>query len=329
MARGERDNASGSPRLPALLAAQLIVTGAALLSQSLGHQLDSPLVTPVACASLLLFGLPHGTLDIELLRRRDGAGPLVLLVAYGACAAAMYAVWQLAPLLALSLFLAVAVEHFAEDWDEMGSRFIAYGTAVALIATPALLHRTELASIFTLLTGTAAAARLGDLLLILMPVAGIIAVAGTILLWQRGQRCRAIGLAAALLAEAVLPPVVGFSLFFCFVHSPWQLRESLRQLPLPTWDAWLRIILPLTFVAGVLALLIGTVGLLVSLDAAALRASFVTLSVLTLPHMLLPCATRRYRTRVGAAAPRRITARLRDQLAPHRSSSQSSRRFNL
>lgn len=280
---------------------QLAVTGVAILLQVLGNGLDSAVVTPVACALLLVFGLPHGTLDLELLRRRDAGGPGqgTLLVAYGICAAAMFAVWLLAPLLALALFLAAAIEHFAGDWRDMGSRFIAYGTAVALVATPALLHRAELSSIFAALTGTTSASYLADLLLIVMPVAGGIAVAGIGLLWQRGHRQRAIGLAAALLGEALLPPVVGFALFFCLVHSPYQLRESLRQLQRPTQDAWLRIILPLTFVAVTLAALIGASALRVSLDAAALRASFVTLSVLTLPHMLVPYAARRYRTVIG------------------------------
>lgn len=292
--------------LPALLTAQLVATALLILAQSSGGILGGATVTPVACALLLVFGLPHGTLDLELLRRRDDDGPglIVLLLAYLACGAAMYAVWQASPLLALAVFLAVAVEHFAEDWRDVGSRFVAYGTAAAMVATPALGHRAELAAIFVSLTGSAAAARFGDILLLIAPIAGVVAIANCAMLWQGGRRDRAVALAAALIAEAVLPPVVGFALFFGFVHSPYQLRGGLRQLQWPTRDAWVRIIVPLTGAALVLAAFIGAVDLSISLDAGALRASFVTLSVLTIPHMLVPYAVGRYRAATAKSRPR-------------------------
>lgn len=295
-----RDTASRSThgRWPMLVTAQLVVTGIVLSVQGAGQALDGVAVTPIVCALLLLFGLPHGTLDLELLRRRDGRpGLLVLLVGYGMCAAAMFALWQWTPTVALLVFVAIAVEHFAEDWDAMNSRFFEYGTAVALIVTPALLHRPALAAIFETLTGTASAGALGDVMLLFTPVAGLLAVAGAGLLWQRGYRPRAVGLAAALVAEALLPPVIGFALFFCFVHSPQQLRQGISRVRRPTREAWLRIILPLTLAALGLAAAIGATALHVSLHASALRASFVTLSVLTLPHMVLPYAVRRFAPR--------------------------------
>lgn len=290
--RWERESHRPPGRLPYVLIGQLAVTVVAASLQFSGA-IDGQAVTPIACALLLIFGLPHGTLDLELLQRRDGPGLARLLAAYLACVAAMFALWQLAAPLALLIFLAIAVEHFAEDWLAVGSRFVAYGTAVALIATPALRHRVELAAIFTTLTGSSAAATLGNLLLLVVPVAGVIAAVGVGLLWQSGARSRAIGLGAALLAEAVLPPVVGFTLFFCFVHSPQQLRESLARLQRPTREVWLRIILPLTLAALAIAAVIGAAAMRLSLDAGALRASFVTLSVLTLPHMVVPYLARR------------------------------------
>lgn len=296
--------------VPGVLAAQLIATGVAIVAAVLGTGLDGPLLTPLACGLLLVFGLPHGTLDLELLRRRDAAGPglAFLLAAYAGCALVMFALWQVAPFLALGLFMIIAVEHFAEDWADMESRFLGYGVAVALIATPALCHRAAMAAIFVALTGSAAASYIADLLLIVMPVAAVVAVAGVGALWQRGQRYRATGLAAALVAEVALPPVVGFALFFCFVHSPYQLRASLVRVQQTTSDAWRRTIVPLTLTAIGLAVLIGAAAWRVSIDAAALRASFVTLSVLTLPHMFVPYLARCYGTdavRLAAAvAPR-------------------------
>ncbi len=308
VARGGRYSDVHSPRWPrlGLVGAQLALTAAALLAQVFGNPLDTSAITPIACGLLLTFGLPHGTLDLELLRRRDNRGPGIsaLLFAYGACAAAMYALWLLAPLLALIVFIAMAVLHFGEDWQDMGDGFVARGTAVAMIALPALRHRPELAAIFVSLTGTASAASLGDILLLVAPVAGIIALAGAGLLWQSGLRRNALALAGALLAEALLPPVIGFSLFFCFVHSPAQLREAIAQLQRPTRDAWLKIIFPLTIAAIALAVLIGAAEIRNSVNAGALRACFVTLSVLTIPHMVVPFLARRYRPVILRAGPR-------------------------
>ncbi len=290
--------------VPKMLAVQLAITAGAIVVQATGSALVAAPVLPLVCALLLVFGLPHGTLDLELLRRHDARSPrlIILLAAYGVCGGAMYALWQAAPLVALLAFFAIAVEHFAEDWHAMGSRFFAYGTAVALIVTPALRHRADLSIIFATLTGSSSAAHLGDTMLVVMPVAGLIAVAGAALLWQAGDRVRAVGLAAALVAEALLPPVIGFTIFFCCVHSPYQMRDSIARLQRPTRDALIAIILPLTLVAIALAGLIGAAALRVSLDAGALRASFVTLSVLTLPHMLVPYGVRRYRALALRAA---------------------------
>lgn len=292
---------SSPPGSPFLLVAQLLVTAAAIGSQAAGVLGGG--ITPLACALLLLFGLPHGTLDLELLRRRDneGAGLGLLLTAYGACAAAMYLLWQAAPLVALAVFIVIAFEHFAEDWSAMGSRFCANGTAFALIALPALLHRDEIADIFAILGGRSAAA-LADLLLLAAPIAGLIALSGVGLLWQRQSRSLAIGLAAAMVAELVLPPVIGFTIFFCFVHSPAQLRASLATIKMPSQQAWWRVIVPLTLAALLIATAIGAAAIrAATFDGSNisvwLHAAFVTLSVLTLPHMAVPHLARVYRAR--------------------------------
>ncbi len=308
MRRGRRETTFRLPRwhLPTLLAAQLGVITVAVTLQALGVSLTG-VATPLACGALLLFGLPHGTLDLELLRRDDGegAGLGLLLAAYATCAVTMYLLWQAVPPVALILFVAIAIEHFAEDWAAMASRFAAYGTAVALVALPALMHRAELADIFVTLTGARSAALLGDLLLLTGPVAGVIALAGVGMLWQRGDRPLAIGLGAAIAAEIVLPPVIGFAIFFCFVHSPAQLRAGLANVPMPSRQTWRRVIVPLTLTAIVIASAIGAASFTGSFTSASLHAAFVTLSVLTLPHMLVPHFARHYRAR-QACRPRAI-----------------------
>jgi len=46
----------------------ILALALALLAGMAGVPLASPVATAVACVALLVFGLPHGTLDLELIR---------------------------------------------------------------------------------------------------------------------------------------------------------------------------------------------------------------------------------------------------------------------
>ena len=167
----------------------LLVTALAIGLNLAGLIAQTPMTTAILAASLLIFGLPHGSFDLALLRRAGATGATVYLVLlYVGCAAAMYLVWHLAPLLALAAFLVMAVAHFAEDWEACGSRFIATAVAAAIVTAPALLHLAELRALFTILTGDRAAAALADVSLLLAPVALAVALVGVGLLWQADRK---------------------------------------------------------------------------------------------------------------------------------------------
>lgn len=272
--------------------AVVAVTAAAVAAHVAGLPMDTADATVIACLALLVFGLPHGTLDLALLRPgpdRQNARPLrVLLLMYGGCAGVMYLLWVAAPGLALLVFLAVAAVHFAEDWRDTGSAFLAQGIGIAVLATPALAHRDALSSVFTALAGAAVSVRLADALLLVAPVALAVALVGMAALWQAGERARAAGLGCALAAELLLPPVIGFAIFFCLVHSPYALRHGLAELRRPRSRVWRSVIAPLTLAALGIATAIGLRVSPPTLEAGMLTASFVTLSVLTIPHMLVP-----------------------------------------
>ena len=86
-----------------------------------GIDLAGSSLTNLLCLALLLFGLPHGSLDIALIRRRARLGPwqvVTTVSVYLGFAAATYAIWKIAPVWALAGFLVVAIFHFAEDWAD-------------------------------------------------------------------------------------------------------------------------------------------------------------------------------------------------------------------
>ena len=267
-----------------------VAVSIALLLQTTGSVLDGSLATIAACVALLVFGLPHGASDIAVIFDDRPAGGLrwaFVLVAYLAVAGVMYALWRFSSAAALSLFLVAAVLHFSEDWRASGLRLTAIAAAAALVGAPALLHRPETSAIFVALTGDPTAARLADGLNLLAPVAMALATLGFLLIWVAGRRAEAIGGVIALVAMVLLPPVVGFTLFFCLSHSPAHLSVGLAHLRVRWGVRAGGIVAGLTLLALGLAALIyimPTTGSSPSL----IYTSFVTLSVLTLPHLAAP-----------------------------------------
>jgi Brp/Blh family beta-carotene 15,15'-monooxygenase len=240
--------------------------------------LDTPLVTAAVSLLLLVAGMPHGGFDLALIRAAGGgadfgsrAGVIIL---YLGCAAATYALWQAAPVLALAGFLALAVAHFAEDWRRCGSGLLAGGLAAAIVCAPAVLHDGALRGLFASLAGNARAA--------------LLAAVAIIMLIQNQQRGLALAAACSVAAMLMLPPVIGFAVHFCLVHSPLQFRDHAQQLGLRQFRQWRSAVIPLStgglaVAGGILWLNNGT-----SLAHSLYASSFMALAVLVVPHMLVP-----------------------------------------
>ncbi len=264
--------------------------------------------TVAACLALLLVGLPHGALDIELLKRgtalaegkAGGIGSVgLLLLAYLGLAGAMLLLWRAAPVLALVAFLLTAVAHFGEDWAEADQPALALGTAAALLCAPALTHHDQLAAVFQQLCGTMRAASIADGMLMLAPVALAIAAVTVLRLVTLGRTAQGVATVAVLTAMVTLPPVIGFALFFCVHHSPRHLRDAWRSLARRrvALSKIGRATVSVTVAAlGIAALLYAT-EFRVELAARTIAAAFTTLSILTVPHMALPAIVARLSNR--------------------------------
>ncbi len=260
----------------------------------------TPAMTAVISGALLVFGLPHGAFDIALLRRAGGpafsAGATIALVAlYLLGATVTYLLWRAAPGVALAAFLAIAVLHFAEDWCACGSRFTALGIAAAIVSAPALLHREILGGLFVLLTGDARSATLADLQSRVAPPAIVVAMAGALLLYRARQQTMAAVVGCTIAALVFLPPVVGFALFFCLVHSPVQFRHHAESLGLHGFRQWGGEVIPLSIGGLGIATVVFASNSGMPVTTNLFAASFMTLAVLTVPHMLVPMIAGRWR----------------------------------
>ena len=246
----------------------------------------------IASVGIAIFGLPHGALDIALIRRSGGgstASMAVILAVYIAVGLSMAALWWIGPTVALVAFLSIAVVHFAEDWTETGSPFLATGLALAIVSAPALLHRADVGAIFAALTGTSDAGRLRDILLLAAPIAGAVAVAGIAALIAARRFDRAAAAAASLAATFALPPALGFAIFFAAFHSPRHIAGALRALALPRARQWIPVAAPAMLGAvGLVAIVYRLNGGGVAPAMGLTSATFMALSILTIPHMAVP-----------------------------------------
>jgi Brp/Blh family beta-carotene 15,15'-monooxygenase len=269
-----------------------LLTGALLLFSiaMAGVPLGGETATGLLCLGLLLVGLPHGALDIERLKlardagRRSVAG---LFALYLALALGTFLVWQASPVGAMGLFLLTATIHFSEDWETLPDPLLALGTAAALLSAPALFHLEELSAIFATVTGSADAALLAELMRAVAPVAFGLALAGMAAMVRSGEERAALTTVLLLSAMLLLPPVAGFFLFFCLFHSPRHLGEAWRSLSLSR-ERRLAIGIALTLAALGLAAALTGLEARGGLTASLVAATFMTFSILTVPHMLAP-----------------------------------------
>jgi Brp/Blh family beta-carotene 15,15'-monooxygenase len=130
--------------------------------------MNSTHVNMLAAVAIVLAGIPHGTLDVEIAAAHFGqkgiAGKAMIIASYLGCAAAMVLLWVLIPELALVSFLIISIVHFSRDWRGGVDPFLAMMVGWALVALPALASPDDVATIFAALTGNQNGAIIGALL---------------------------------------------------------------------------------------------------------------------------------------------------------------------
>ena len=275
----------------------LVIALTTIVLGSATAALSGAWVTSLACGLLLIVGLPHGALDIVTIRRAAPTEQFAVVGYYFAAAAAMFAIWWIFPLTSLAAFYVVSIVHFSHDWNNEHQQFFRHAIAVALFSAPTFLHAEVLRHLFVALTIDARATLMVDILILVAPVAIAVAVVG--LAAMRDRRRSAEGF-CALVAMVFLPPVVGFAVFFCLFHSPRHFRDG--------WAAISCNVRPVTSVQ-IVGMTIAGFGIAASIYAAnsfravpagLFEASMMTLSVLTVPHMLLATIIKRTATNAGS-----------------------------
>jgi beta-carotene 15,15'-dioxygenase len=268
-----------------------IVAAALLVINFAGYALDTQLSTIVATSLILLFGIPHGALDIEVAMTRFGMsshrGKARLILYYLTGVFGMALCWWLSPSIALVLFLVISIIHFGCDWHGGIDPFLGTMIGWAIISAPAFFQADDVAMLFGMLTS----GEDGGVVAALLAATAVPAVLGsavyTVLALSRKDYGTATHVATCLIAAIFLPPLVGFALYFCLLHSPRHLADAFRH----SGKLSLANKVLTCFAVTLLSLGLGAIlyhGVSAgSVDASVVRAGFILLSVLTAPHFAL------------------------------------------
>lgn len=256
-----------------------------LAAQATGGPNTPGLIAVIATATFLLGGLPHGAFDLHLAARsaRLGGTRFAIFAAiYIGLVVLMLIGWALVPGVILPLFLASAAVHFGGDWPETDEPLFRTALGCAPICAIGIGHLGEVEAIFAAMATPAIAVWASDLFILVAPVALLVAATALVVMARRGAWQRPAVFAAMLASLVILPPLIGFALFFCAFHTPQHLialREELSH-----WRM-MRVIAVGSGMTAV-ALVLGIVALPLMVSGGELMAAggFQLLAALAMPH---------------------------------------------
>jgi Brp/Blh family beta-carotene 15,15'-monooxygenase len=259
-----------------------------------GAELSTNMLLVGAASLMLLTGLPHGAYDIAVamsLLRLKRVRAAIFVGAYLLVAAAKLALWLAAPVAALCLFLAFSAVHFGDDWRMLESGLLRTLAGAAVLCVPAFAHPEAVTVLFVAMAGPEAE-WVRRVFITLTPVAVLVTSVGMWIAWENGNAAWVRAQAGALAALALLPPQIGFLLYFGFLHSPLHMREVVAALP--SWSGFRFWICGIVVCAVCLIATAAIAPGFLSGQAETMSAeAFRLLSVLAAPHLILTLYTRR------------------------------------
>ena len=260
--------------------APLIGWGALFLSALIAALLPASWQLGYAATMIAVLGLPHGAADLALVPSDQR---ITFLAAYLITILLVVLVWQVSPTLALSAFLLLSLTHFATDGQLDSDWARRWTIASALIAGPAILHRAEIANLFS---AVGMAAGFAAALSSFLRAVGIGALA-MLLITHPPRRSDPVPATAELLAIVTLvfaPPLIGFAAGFFVLHAYGQTIMRQKTLELSGLGTYIIKTLPILLSAAIVLL---AIILYAPPSAAGVRTLFIAISALAVPHMLV------------------------------------------
>ena len=251
----------------------------------------------VGIFGIVMIGLPHGALDgavamhIGLVKKLSNL--IKFMLAYISLAVFVVIVWMFFPTFSLIAFLGISLLHFGYGDAKNGEGITKFAEAVAhgglVIVGISQFHRGEVDEIFYYLIKQDTST-----IWLAMNIAsiGVIAAIATCLL-QTSKDVKWSSTTLELLLVGVLtaitPPLLGFSIYFCLIHSARHFSRIYRMIKQNVANTTIKTQAILFTVACWLAAVVAFVLFADFSDPGPtiLRIIFIGLAALTVPHMIL------------------------------------------
>jgi len=251
----------------------------------------------IGLAGIVLIGLPHGALDgavamhLGLVDKFSTMARFVVI--YVGLAGLVVGAWIIAPTLCLIVFLTISMLHFGAGDARHGEGALRFAETLAhgglAIVGISQFHRSEADEIFYYLINQDTA--MVWLAINMLTVAVIVAIIACVSQAAKDVKWSATTLELLILGivYALVPPLLGFAIYFCLVHSARHFRRILstikatvdfskikNQAILFTTISWIA--------AGIAFWMFADFA---DPGPTVLRITFIGLAALTVPHMLL------------------------------------------
>lgn len=251
----------------------------------------------IGLAGIVLIGLPHGALDgavamhLGIVQRFSDLARF--MVVYIALAALVVVTWTVAPSISLILFLTISMLHFGAGDVKNGKGSLGFTEALAhgglAIVGISQFHRSEVNEIFAYLTNqdTAAVWLAVDIL----TVGVIVAIITCVFQASKNPKWATTVLELLLLGivYAIAPPLLGFAIYFCCVHSARHFRTIYATIKDTVASGNIK---NQAILFTVVSWIAAGIAFWMFADFAdpgptILRITFIGLAALTVPHMIL------------------------------------------
>jgi len=253
-----------------------------------GEGFDANMTLAAATVLMLCVGLPHGAYDLAIASRAFSLGKksvVLIFTIYILTSLFMLSLWYLDPIITLVLFLTLSAIHFGDDWRMLESALLRFLAGASIVCIPTFFQTESVLILFGALAENEVR-WVGALFVAATPVAILVTIVGMKIAWERGNKAWVCAQTASLIGLALLPPQIGFLLYFGFLHSPLHMREVV--LFLPNWSRkrfWFYGTMICLGCLVVGALLLPN---LISGESNEMSAeAFRLLSVLAAPHLIL------------------------------------------
>ncbi len=265
----------------------------------------------VLAVLVAMVGLPHGAADHRFARPRlepvlGIAWLPVFLTGYLAVAAVVVCGWFVAPVATILMFFLASAWHFGQEEPRLaiGPRCLRpvfrFARGGLVIWTPLVFHANEVAAILGLAApgGFGPAIEQATSLLtigsyfMLAIAAAAWGLQGLAAVGRTGRMRQVLFTDNALVASlvvlfAVASPLVSFPVYFCGWHS----ARGLKRLRIELGESWPELATSLAPMTAGAILLVGLAAWLVlggtGWNGTLIRATFVGLSAVAMPHLLL------------------------------------------